>query len=346
MSSMKHAVVIQLVTWNGEKYIPFLFESLRSQKFSDWKLYVLDNGSVDGTVSALKSASASLKQQVVFIEKDRNIGFASGHNELFRHSLGEAPYVLLLNQDTILNPNFLDKLYYFAESHPDVGSLSGRLMKWAFPDKTSVVDSLGLEAFRNHRVIDTGGGLVWEEKDDDIVAKEVFGVSGALPLYRSFALQEVSFNEAVFDEDFFSYKEDVDLAWRLRSAGWSAFTVMDAVAFHDRSSSGPFGLSDRDAIRNRKNKSKIANLYSYRNHLMMLVKNYHFENGIRGFFSTAWYELKKAVFILVTAPHLFISSWTYLINNWSHILKKRDFISKKRSTSFEELSEWFSQDAK
>lgn len=334
-------IIIQLVTWNGAKYIPFLFKSLREQKFVDWELFVLDNGSTDGTVALITEELRSLKQKATLIEKKENIGFAPGHNELFRQSISQAKYVVLLNQDMNLNSDFLDKLFYFAESHSDVGAVSGRLMKWAFPEKTNIIDSLGICAFKNHRFVDMNGGIVWDSVDDDVEAVEVFGVSGALPMYRSEALQDVVLEGEVFDEDFFSYKEDVDLAWRLRIAGWTAFSVMDAVTFHDRSASGPSDLSDTSAIKNRKKKSGLANFYSYRNHILMLIKNYHCAGGASVFLQIMWYELKKAVYLCITDTKVFFGGWRDIIRLYSRMCYKRGIIESKRRASLYELEEWF-----
>lgn len=335
------SVIIQLVTWNGEKYIPHLFQSLRQQRFSDWELLILDNGSTDRTRELLQQELASLRQPHQLIAKDHNIGFAPGHNELFRSSVPRAHYVLLLNQDMLLDEHFIEKLFYFFEAHPDAGSVSGRLMKWAFPEKTNIIDSLGLCAFKNHRVIDMNGAEVWRSVDDDVEAIEVFGVSGALPMYRAAALKDVSYHDEIFDEDFFSYKEDVDLAWRLREAGWFSFSVLDAVTHHDRSASGPPDMTDRSAAQNRKKKSAIANYYSYRNHLMMLFKNYRGEGGVRGFFATAWYEFKKAGYLAVCATRTFVNSWKDVLRLLPSMIKKRSFIGRNLRATRRELGAWF-----
>lgn len=334
-------VIIQLVTWNGEKYIPYLLQSLRDQRFKDWELLVLDNASTDKTADLLAKELMTVSQPHQLIVKNTNIGFAPGHNELFRDSIQRAQYVVLLNQDMCLDSGFLEKLFYFAEAYSDAGSMGGRLMKWAFPEKTNVIDSLGLKALRNHRVIDMNGAEEWRSVEDDVKAIEVFGVSGALPMYRSEALKDVVYQDQVFDEDFFMYKEDVDLAWRLRVAGWYSFSVLDAVAYHDRSASGPADQTDRSAAQNRKFKSAAANAYSYRNHLMMLVKNYEYEGGVRAFLATGWYELKKAGFMFLFATRTFATSWWDVLRLLPIMLKKRAFIQKNRRATRDELEAWF-----
>lgn len=332
------SMIVQLVAWNGEKYISPLFNSLRAQRFQDFELWVLENGSSDNTAALIKRELENFNHPSRFIQKEKNIGFAPGHNELFRESLGVCEYVVLLNQDMLLTPDFLEKLFYFAECHSDAGSVSGRLMKWSFPDKTNIIDSLGLQALKNHRVVDQNSGENWRNVDDDVEAIEVFGVSGALPLYRSAAVQDVIYNGEVFDEEFFSYKEDVDLAWRLREAGWFSFSVLDAVVYHDRSASGPADLKDISAVKNRKFKSELSKYYSYRNHILMLIKNYAGEGS---FFATLWYEIKKAGFLIVVSPRVFAKSVLDVLRLLPSMIKKRKFIQKKRLVLAEEMDLWF-----
>lgn len=332
---------VQLVSWNGEKYISYLFASLRAQKFLNWDLAVLDNGSHDATLKKIQNECADLPVHATIVQKSENIGFAGGHNELFKQTLRDGvPYVLLLNQDMVLDPYFIEKLFYFMEAHPDCASASGRLMKWAFPEKTNIVDTLGLQALQNHRVIERGGGRVWHE-DDDVEAAEVFGVSGALPVYRTRALAEVAFENEVFDGDFFSYKEDVDLAWRLRLAGWCAFTVLDAVAWHDRSASGPPTLTDAAAAANRKQKSAIANFYSYRNHVLMLIKNYWGASVAHELLPMLWFELKKAGYLSLTDRTVFWRGWRDIVRLFPRMIRKRAAIRATRRVSHADIAKWF-----
>ncbi len=73
---------IHLVTWNGAKYIPHLFQSLKKQTFQDWSLLILDNGSTDNTVEELRLNIKNLGVDCELIENKKNFGFAGGHNQL------------------------------------------------------------------------------------------------------------------------------------------------------------------------------------------------------------------------------------------------------------------------
>src|SRR3989338_2514623 len=111
---------VHLVTWNGAKYIPYLFESLRRQTFRDWELRIFYNGSTDDTVKKMKEEIGQLGNSAIWegipvtiTQSAENTGFAGGHNILFKNSELRTPnseLVLLLNQDMYLMPDCLEKL--------------------------------------------------------------------------------------------------------------------------------------------------------------------------------------------------------------------------------------------
>lgn len=399
-------VRVHLVSWNGARYVPFLFASLRAQTFRDFELRVLDNGSSDGMVEAME---AELRRDFPvahrLIRETRNTGFAPAHNRLIRDALkGDPDCILLLNQDMYLEPNYLESVVACMDAHPDAGAATGLLLRWNFPSqartdaertqtdaeishsgilknvrmsefmqqtKTEVIDSAGLAVRRTRQVVERRGGErlgvtlsdpehsegeskglpsgrqkrdpstslrpVVEQsfttglrfaQDDSI---EVFGVSGALPMYRTAAIKSIMYKGEFFDEDFFSYKEDVDAAFRLRSAGWKACLVPSARAYHDRSAAGAADGNWRSVIRNRKAKSSIANYYSYRNHLLTLIKNERFGMFFRDAPFILWYELKKAIYLLLFEPRILIRGWRDIIRLLPRMFKKRRSIMRSRS---------------
>jgi GT2 family glycosyltransferase len=316
-------VAVHLVTWNGEKYIPWLFQSLRAQTYSDIIFRVLDNGSTDATVELIERELKNFPWPHQVIKNPVNEGFAGGHNVLFKNTQEE--FVLLVNQDMYLESDCIERLVTTLESNARVSVVAPRLMKWNFEDIareglvksfSDQIDSLGLSVFRNRRVVEWRAGEVW---NSDVIKKnvEVFGVSGALPLYRMEALQMVVDKEGnIFDPWFGSYKEDVDLAWRLQKAGWSALVATDAVAYHHRAAAMPkFGLHDVAALLNKFQQPVYVRYLSYRNHLLMLFKN----EEVADFWHDApwivWYEVKKFIALLVSYPSVLFKSWWFI---WQH----------------------------
>lgn len=315
-------VALHLVTWNGERYIPFLFESLRKQTYRNVVLRVLDNASHDATLDLIKKEMRNFFCPVELIENQVNEGFAGGQNQLFKKTKEE--YVLLINQDMYLAPDCLEKLVGEMQSAESVAAVAPRLMKWEFDriEKDGLlksfsdrIDSLGLIFFRNRRVAEWRSGEKWSDSPETVV--EVAGISGALPLYRMKALHAIADKEGnIFDPLFESYKEDVDVAWRLHDKGFRACVVTDAVAYHDRATAMPkYGQHDIAAAINKFSQRSDVRYFSYRNHLLMLFKN---ENSA-DFWPNApwiiWYEIKKFLVLLISYPSVVIKSWQFI---WCH----------------------------
>lgn len=330
-------LAVHLVTWNGNKYYPFLFDSLKKQTYRDWSLYVWDNASEK--FSDLEQLTKESGQAYTFHHSTENIGFAGGHNQLYSQSQSE--YFVLLNQDLVLAPDCLEKLVAALDSQSDAAVVSPRLMKWDFATQkfTNIIDSMGLRVFRNRRVIELSGGEEWQAGGE--VLRAVFGVSGAMPMFRRSSIKQIEFSSVeFFDNSYQSYKEDVDLAFRLQSAGFKAFVVSDAVTWHDRSASGPRELSDSAAMANKKNQSSLIKYHSYKNHLFNIYKNEYWQNLVLDFPWIFWYEFKKWLWY-------FGHDWSVLKSHrelWhrrNQLAHKRDLITKQRKVSWQQIRLWW-----
>ena len=223
---------------------------------------------------------------------------------------------------------------------------------------TEIIDTMGLKVMRSRRVVDWRTGLTYNNviPDRDRGSRlnsnldsrfrgndkgmEVFGVSGALPIYRRQAIEEVMFEGAMFDDEFGSYKEDVDLAFRLRSAGWKAYVAPDARAWHDRTAAGPREMSDEAAMKNRKGRPTYVNYYSYRNHLIVLLKNEHRANLAKDWPWIVWYELRKLVFMVLFDRATF-KGLRDIWKSRKRIMEKRAAIMANYKVQPEEMRRWF-----
>lgn len=335
---------VNLVAWNGAKYIPYLMRSLRNQTFKDWSLLVLDNHSTDNTLELIKRETEDFPVFVEIVESPENLGFAGGHNLAFQKT--ESDYVLLLNQDTYLQPDYLAQALAFMDAHQDTAAVSGRLMKWDFAalsqglEKTftNQVDSLGFKIFKNRRVVENLAGVEWQNQLTS--PTEVFGVSGTLPVYCREALQEVSFtNGQIFDSLYESYKEDVDLAYRFQLQGLKAYILPEAVAYHDRTMAGPKTKDDLAAIKNKRQQSTRLSFFSYRNHLLNLSKNEMWQNILLDFFPIFWYELKKFVYYLFCQPQV-LKVWFDLKKYRGEIKDKRRIVQQNKKITWQDFRRW------
>ncbi len=334
-------ISINLVTWNAEKYIKHCINSILNQTFKDYELNILDNNSSDDTVEIIEKNFPQIK----ILKNKENLGFSKGYNKLIAWS--KSDYVLCINQDIILEPNFLEKAINFIDNAGDknqIGTIAPKLFHWEFNNedpynadkngKTNIIDTCGFQVFKNHRVIDIG--QLKENHDEFNQTKEVFGTSAACPIYFKKALENIKINNEYFDEDFFTYKEDVDLAFRLRLAGYKCYFVPDLIAYHDRSIKKGLNVSQ-----NRKNRSSWVNEYSYRNHIYLLIKNEFFSNFIKCFFPLFIYEFKKFIYVLffeTKTLKFFFKSFSLI----SKMRKKRKYIFKNIvKIKSEELYNWY-----
>ena len=334
-------LAVQLVTWNGEKYISHLFDSLKKQTFSDWELFVHDNGSKDQTVKAIKKQLDTFPVQYHTTFQKENDGFAGGHNAVFKKH--NAPYVLLLNQDMVLESDCFERLVAYAEANKDVAAIAPRLMRWDFDKNfTDDVDALGLKVFRSRRVVEQETKKKWSDikkRFTDVLP--VFGVSGALPLYRRTALEDVAFEDGTFfDESYGSYKEDVDLAFRLQAKGYESVVLTDVVAYHDRTGAGPEQLSDAAALQNKRSQSSWVKYHSYKNHLATLYKNESPQSLLLDFPWIFWYEMKKFLYFLLLDRSV-LKGLGELWENRKALSKKRKRIQSSRTQSPKQLRVWW-----
>ncbi|MFA7244958.1 MAG: glycosyltransferase family 2 protein [Candidatus Magasanikbacteria bacterium] len=358
---MSQKLSIHLVSWNGSKYIPYLFDSLKKQTYKDWKLFVWENASSDDTAELIKKELENFDLPYEYLDSKKNIGFAGGHNELYRgmgnEERGTSEYFLLLNQDMYLMPDVLEKLVKFLNENKDVASVTPRLMKWNFnqididfsDSLTNYVDSLGLKIMKNRRVVEKYVGKDWDEKKAKMELSfrahdeslEVFGVSGALPMYRKSAIDMVKFSDGnFFDNLYESYKEDVDLSWRLRLFGFKSFVLLDAVTYHDRSAGGQEKLGDKTSAENKKKQSAWVKYHSYKNHLMTLYKNEYGKNFSLDFLFIIWYELKKFVYFLVFDRKV-LKGLSVIWENKKLLKQRREEVTQMRNVSYKELRVWW-----
>ena len=243
----------------------------------------------------LASELGSASNRSISVVEGENLGFAGGHNTLFRQAKGE--FILALNADAVLQPDYLDKALA-AFSDPQVGAVQGKLLRWdiqrqdspVMRDGMAVIDTTGLLPLKNRRIVSRGMGETDRGQYDE--PGEVWGADGAVPIYRKAALDDVAYPKATsdkrqatipefFDEDFFAYKEDVDLAWRLQWRGWKTAYVPTAVAWHGRGAGENAATDYRSIIAERKKISPLLKYYSFSNQRLLLYKNEDFGRYLR-----------------------------------------------------------------
>jgi GT2 family glycosyltransferase len=230
-------------------------ECLCAQTWAPVQVTVVDADSDEVHLSALEAEFPS-----VAFERVLNQGYAGGANRLLEFSARVRPnaeFSLILNPDTFLEPDFCEALLTSLQGRPDVALATGKL----FRSDWSRLDSAGIRLPLNRRPRDRGSRQMDRGQFDR--GEYVFGASGAAMMIRLAALADLEIEGEIFDEDFFVYHEDTDLAWRAHNLGWRVYFEPAARAIHRRGWQKESRLSIPREIR----------IHSFKNHLLQIVKN-------------------------------------------------------------------------
>lgn len=271
----KPLVSIVIPSYNSRRYIEKCLDSILVQEYPNYEIFIVINGNEDGSADLIKEKYYRFKK-ILLLEPGENLWFSRGHNLAMQSTQGK--YFLALNQDTVMEKDFLSRLVAVLEADSTLGSVTGKLLHYKFDidSKTKILDSTGIEMYKTRRVIDRGQ---WEIDNGQYdLDTEVFGASGAAALYRRTALEEVKLPKTTggfeyYDEDFIAYKEDVDLAWRLQLAGYRCRYVPEAVIYHGRSIGRSWPTQFIRFILNRRRQPRQVRRLSFKNHYLMMVKN-------------------------------------------------------------------------
>jgi GT2 family glycosyltransferase len=217
-------VSIVLVCWNNKDYLDPCLKSLYDGNLmSSYDVIVVDNGSTDGSQDMLRAKYPD----VLLIQNSGNVGLGKASNQGIEATAGK--YVLLLNNDTIVNGHSLDEMVKFLDNHPEVGAVGGKLLN---PDGSFQAGYAKFSNIWEEMFIATGlGDRIWpgypsHHDTDKIVA--VGWLSSACLLLRRSALDKVG----LLDENYFIYGDEADLQYRLNKNGWKVYYLPFATTIH------------------------------------------------------------------------------------------------------------------
>jgi GT2 family glycosyltransferase len=264
------SVVVVVLHWGSPKDTIECLQSLYNTNYDPLAILVIDNSSENDHTSSItphinapktfsierltreesEVTTPHLKQGVTIITNEKNYGFAEGNNIGIQFALKMNPdYILLLNNDIVVDPSFLTELAATCENDPDIGAAQPKLLRRSDPH---YIDSVGQELYSDGAIRD----IFFGRKDDgrfDTV-HEVFGACAAAEIVKRHVLDEIG----LFDPDFFLIFEDVDLSWRIRLAGCKVVLVPTSLAYHNRGVSG--------------SSSAVTKYYRARNTLYIILK--------------------------------------------------------------------------
>jgi GT2 family glycosyltransferase len=213
-------VSIIIVNWNGGKVFDDCLNSLNRINYPNWELIVVDNGSVDGSERNLRERASKAKE-VRLIKNSENLGFVPANNQGYEKAKGD--YLLLLNNDTRVTPNFLSKMVKRLLKDPSIGVIQPKIF---LMDKPGYLDNCGSYltkiGFLEH------WGFFEKDKEEFDREKEIFSAKGACMLIQKGLVDDIG----LFDPDFVSYFEESDFCWRVWLVGRRVLYYPKARIFH------------------------------------------------------------------------------------------------------------------
>jgi GT2 family glycosyltransferase len=240
-------VSVVIPNWNGIRHIRRCLDAVFGQTYPEIEVVVVDNGSTDGSKEVIRNAYP----QVKLIENPANRGFCTACNQAIRASQGA--YVLALNADVFLDRDFVRVAAACMERDARIGTVAGRLYR----DGTQDLAYVGLYLRKRLSLVNSANA----DREEP-----VFASNGAAPFHRRAMLEDVKVLDEYFDESFFAYQEDIDLAWRAQLRGWQCLYAPEATAHHVGSASvdGKVRLIDKPPFLQR---------HVLKNRYMTLTKN-------------------------------------------------------------------------
>ena len=214
-------ISVVILNWNGGRLVEECLISLQTQTYHPLETIVVDNASTDGSADLIKTKFPDVK----LIVNERNLGFGDGNNVGIQASQGR--YVMILNNDTRLDPHCIEELKRSIEKEKRYGASASKIL---LDGDENLLDAAGISICKDGLSI--GRGRL-ESADRYQVEEEVFFASGCVSLFRREMLDDIG----LFDEDFFAYADDTDMGWRARLAGWRCIYNPKAIVYHSHSAS-------------------------------------------------------------------------------------------------------------
>lgn len=319
------AVSVTIVTYNSARFIGQCLQYVLAQTLQDREVIVVDNASSDETLQVLRN----FQNQVQVVYNGANTGFAGGQNQAIQ--LARGAWVLTLNPDVRLSPDFLSQLLATAEGDEQIGTACGKLLAMQADFKipeVPVLDSTGIYFTPSLRHFDRGSKQ--PDRGQYQTPEYVFGATGAAALYRREMIKDVSLNGDFFDSDFFAYREDADIAWRAQLLGWKCIYTPDAIAYHVRSV----------LPSNRRSLPAVINMHSVKNRFLMRINNTSVPLYKQHFWAITFRDA-------IVAAGCLLREWSSLrafiivLRNWRRSWRKRQEIMRRRRVDDSYMAAWF-----
>lgn len=217
-------VTISILNWNGRNFLEQFLPSVVATTYSNYRIQVVDNDSSDDSLEFLQQHYP----QVEILELDDNYGFAEGYNRAI--SSWKDPYVVLLNSDVEVSPNWLDPLVKWMEAHPKAAAVQPKIKAFHQKDHFEYAGAAGgfidryAYPFCRGRIFDT------LEADENQYQQSlpVFWATGACMMLRRSVVAETG----LFESYFFAHMEEIDFCWRVQNLGHEIGVEPQSEVYH------------------------------------------------------------------------------------------------------------------
>jgi GT2 family glycosyltransferase len=319
----KHLISVVVLNWNGIKVLNQCLSSLRTQTYTPLEIIVVDNASTDNSVDFIRERFRDVK----LVVNEKNLGFGGGNNVGIRASEGR--YIMMLNNDTRLDPHCIEELRRGIEENDRYGACASKIL---LEYEDNLIDAAGIVVCPDGLSIGRGRLEKGDRYNDEV---EVFFASDCACLYRREMLEDIG----LYDEDFFAYADETDMGWRAQLAGWKCIYNPKAVVYHFHSASaGTY--------------SPFKAYLVERNRIWVAIKNFPFPLLVFGQFYTFWRYMLQAygAFSGKGAAGRFTSDFSKIklikilikvyLSLWKQLplmLRKRRVIQEKRRISSQDV---------
>lgn len=314
------SVTIIILHHCGLKMLHQCLESVFKTRYTDFSVVIVDNGSTDGSIEFVKRVYGNA---VKIIRSEVNLGFVAGNNLAFRQV--KSKYVVLLNNDTVVDPKWLKSLVNVAESDPSIGACQPKLLSSRNPRYFDYNGACGgmLDVFG----VPLCRGRVFNliERDDGQydTPTEIFWASGA----AMFLCTKVARDAGLLDEILHAHMEEIDLSWRIRLLGYKVVCVPKSVVYH---LGGGTPLSEKEKF-----------YLKHRNNLIVILKNYATSSILHFFPLRIVLDLSSFVYFLMKGEKdrafCIPKAYVWLLHKIGQIYRIRVQVQKMRKVVEKEM---------
>jgi len=306
MIKIKSKVAVLVLNYNGKHHLYECFSSLKKQIYGNYDVYLVDNGSKDGSVEYVKRVFRWVK----IISFEKNFGFAKAYNEAIKRL--DVELISLLNNDTKVEENWLSSLVDAIIEDEKIVAVGSKMVLY---DRPYLINHAGAKITVLGGNIDIG---FYEMDDRRLNARKSVGAvcAGSMLIRKKHFLKVGG-----FDEDFFSYCEDIDFCWRAWQQGFKIFYEPKSVVHHKLGASW-------------KQKKAFATFLIERNRLYSMIKNFQCKRLLTAYaFSLPYILFKISVFCIrneIQNAVMVAKANVWILKNLKKVFHKRKLILRKR----------------